>query len=125
MIAKRFINEQDPRHGGRLHWPGHGGIPIRDDSPNLVLKREDYNKLALVADFQFYLFDLSKEKDQEYYKWVNDRIYAGLFSLIYKERIWGKEDQTPKIYMEWCQLYYELSGENQITPTNGQQDFIW
>jgi hypothetical protein len=106
----KFFNEQHARHNGRLHWPGFNGLPIRYPG-DLVLKNEDYQKLVLVSDFHFKLFDISNEEDREYYQWVNDRIYAGLFTLIYKDRFWDKEKDILKIYMEWCQHYFELPGK--------------
>lgn len=101
-------NEQDIRHGGRLHWVQGLDFPIRDEAPELALKNEDVSKLVLIPDFHVYIFDLSKEEDKEYYIWVYNRILANMFTLIYQERKWVPDQGKCVIYMEWCQVYYEL-----------------
>lgn len=116
-----------------MHWPGYMGLPIRDDAETLVLKNEEYRKLVVSSDFRFHIFDLSKEEDRDYYKWVHDRIYAGMFTLIHKEHFWDKESQTVKVYMEWCQHYLEFSAEQspqlpEQTADTGRSiglDFSW
>lgn len=109
MLSPKFVDEQDERHSGNLHWAWFLDYPIRHSAESLVLKNEDYSKLSLVSDFKFYLFDLSNEKDQEYYRWVNDRIYGGIFSLITKERRWDEKTNKILVYMEWCQNYLEFT----------------
>ncbi|MEM2003605.1 MAG: hypothetical protein QXQ37_03010 [Nitrososphaerota archaeon] len=108
FISEKFANEQDARHNGILHWNCPLGLPIRSNAQELQLKDSDYARLIPVSDFKSYLFDLSKEEDRKYYHWVNDHIYNGLFSLIYKEMHWDKEKDVIKVYMEWTQNYLEL-----------------
>lgn len=125
MAVDKFFGEQDERHNGKLHWPGLNGVPIRNSSDQLLLKNEDYKRLVLASDFHSKVFDLSNEEDREYYCWVMDRILAGMFSIIFCERFWDKQNNRVLIYLEWAQNYFELSNRPEMLEDNAMASSLF
>lgn len=57
--------------------------------------------------FQFATFDLSDEKDRVKFTDVMDKLGAGMYQLVYRERI-GEQSSTPvKWYVEWYEIYLQ------------------
>jgi len=109
----KYAGEQDERHNGYLYWQFMPfGLPLRLRSSNVLPKldlNEIYEYTTLVADWRHDLFDLSNEDDRKAYQWVQDRIANGWFRQIFVERHWDDERKNYHIYLEWAQLYSELT----------------
>ena len=103
--SAKYFGEQDPRHGGILHWPGVQGLPFRGDAVPNLLKRE-LEKLPVVATANHKLFDMGAEEDNQLYQWVRERIRNGMFTCDFVER-WHDANNCMWIYLEWSQLYVQ------------------
>lgn len=119
MTASKFYGEQDePRHNGKLHWPGMHGLPFRGDSiPSL--RQSELDNLPIVGDTYQRTFDLSKQEDADMYRWVRDRARNGLFTIDFVERHWDDAVKNMIVYVEWTQLYVEIPKETSTFGGNG------
>ena len=103
-LTSKYKDEQDPRHGGKLQWPGFFGLPVRDNQVRNIKKGEEY-KTVIVSDYHCRVFDLNNDKDREYYKWVKERAVNGWFSIVHQDIKYSDDKDYPKVYLEWCQHY--------------------
>jgi len=99
----KYHGEQDPRYGGKLHWPGANGFPFSGDAAP-TLKQHEIDALPPVGAFYKKRFDLNIAEDADYYSWVMDRIQNGMFVRGFKEFQWPDPEKEPIIYMEWTQV---------------------
>jgi hypothetical protein len=109
----KYCGEQDPRHKGFLVWTYMPfGLPLRlkPGQPIPKLESEELFQFStIVADWWHDLFDMSKESDRQAYQWIQDRIANGWFVQVFVERKWNDETKNYHIYLEWVQLYSELT----------------
>jgi hypothetical protein len=108
--VSKFYGDQDPRYGGRLHWPGLEGLPFRGDIAPKI-SDSNKNKLYVACDANHGTFDLSDPEQSKSYAWVRDRIQNGLFRLDHIHRQWHEEKCNMIIYLEWTQLYNQIAGQ--------------
>jgi hypothetical protein len=118
----KYHGEQDDRHGGKLHWPGVGGIPFRGDAvPNI--RQEELENLPIVGEGFEHTFDMDNESQAVAYRWIRDRIRNGMFTQDYIHREHKIDEETGNmktlIYMEWTQLYVQIPPNHQASGVNG------
>jgi len=88
------------------------GLPLRLKTGQPIPKLESeelFQFSTIVVDWWHDLFDMSKESDRQAYQWVQDRIANGWFVQVFVERKWSDETKNYHIYLEWVQLYSELT----------------
>ena len=107
MATSRYHGEQDPRHHGKLHWPGIRGIPFRGDFVP-TMKSYELQKLEPVGDTFHQTFDLSDSKQSEDFNWIRSRARNNWFIIEKSHYEWDKDKQNMIVYMEWTQIYYEV-----------------
>lgn len=109
-IRSPLHGEQDPRHGGKLHWVTTGPPILADKIP--VLRENEVQSLPLIRRPYERIFDLSQEEDRSYYNWIRSHVAGGVFTIDFIERHWDEESKSMKIYLEWSQVY-------RVLPQNG------
>lgn len=110
--AAKFFGDQDPRYGGKLHWPGLAGLPFRGSKAPLLSKSNE-SKVYVAGDATHATFDLSDAEQSHDYAWVRDRIINGIFRLDHIHRYWDEEKKNMIIYVEWTQLYNQIHGDEE------------
>jgi hypothetical protein len=103
----KFVGEQKEDHGGRLHWPGAGGLPVR--GPGMTVSQDEYDSgFAEVRDFHRKTFNLAVPEQDEQYHQVMDRIVNGWYVKIFIERYRHTVTDEWMVYLEWAQRYSQL-----------------
>jgi hypothetical protein len=116
---QKYHGEEDPRHGGQLHWPGAHGLPFRGTAvPDF--KQEELDALVPVGEFFNETFDLSDDDHAKRFRWIKDRISNGLFVQEHIERHWIDAEKKMMVYLEWRQLYIQAPpGHAKKNGSNG------
>lgn len=118
-IAK-YRGENDPRHNGRLHWPGLNGFPVRGEHAPLLTK-EEQKKLQPIGEVHVEVFDLSDPVQKQNYIWVRDHWRNGHFTIEHEYRHWNAATNNMLVYIEWTQIYYQqTNGRTDHAEQNGQ-----
>jgi len=107
----KFLNEQDPRHGGTLQWPGILGFPVRSASLR-NLKAGEEAQVRLVGDFHCQVFNLNNPEEKAHYEWVRDRAINGWFAIMRQDYKPAEQGLYPCIYLEWVQFYCQWPDES-------------
>lgn len=116
----KFYGEQDARHRGRLVWHDSLLYPIRIKSNDdiRILDQLDFNNyLYVCGDPWVAIFDLSKEKDLEYFIWVRDRAVNGWFIINKIEYQFNSDNNY--VYLEWVQYYYQFKPRTDTVINKG------
>lgn len=107
MSVVKFVGEQKADHGGKLHWPGAGGLPVR--GPGMTVNQDEYDSgFAEVRDFHRKTFNLAIPEQDEQYHQVMDRIVNGWYIKIFIERYRHTVTDEWMVYLEWAQRYSQL-----------------
>jgi hypothetical protein len=107
--VSKYYGDQNALYGGKLHWPGIGGIPFRGDRAPLIAD-DNKNNLFVSGDANHATLDLSNDDDSKLYAWIRDRIKNGLFTLDHVERHWDESKKNVIIYIEWTQIFTQIRG---------------
>ena len=106
--SAKFLGDQNGGYDGRLFWPGVGGFPFRGNKAPM-LSPDVKERIYLTGDAKHGTFDLAIPEQSQQYAWVRDRIRNGLFTEDYIERHWNDETKNQIVYLEWTQLYTQLT----------------
>lgn len=103
----KYYGEQDPRHGGTLHWnTAHlYGVPFRGDNPPTTLKPHEIEQLQPIGESHVAFFSLAIDEQLGYYEWIRDRAANGLFRIEFIQRFINPSTAQVSVYVEWTQYY--------------------
>lgn len=104
----RFVGEKK-RGDKDVFWgrAGTDGLPILGAPRGAYGDEEFSRKMVPTKYFQFATFDLSEEADRLKFTAVMDKLGAGVFQLVYRERLGDPASIPVKWYVEWYEVYLQ------------------
>ena len=121
MSTSKFFGESGGEHGAPLHWPGTAaGFPVRGGQPT-DLKQTEFENLDHTFDFKAQSFRLWLPDELQAYLEVMDRIANGWYAQRFCERHWSEEHAAPVIWLEWLQIYGEITNGRRPPVTEPPQ----
>ncbi len=127
--AKFWSEREHQWHPGTLHWPGINGYPVLGRSPGYLHKFEQ-ERVPIVGYKHVRTFNLSDEKDHEYYCWVRDHAACYLFAIDYESHHpvecttdSGEKRIVMYVHLEWRQFYAVVPNNLQGSQDAGRTNF--
>lgn len=104
----RFVGEKK-RGDKDIFWgrAGTDGLPMLGPPRGSYGEEEFGRKMVPTKYFQFATFNLDEEEDRKRFTSVMDKLGAGIFQLVYRERIGDPASLPVKWYVEWYEIYLE------------------